>query len=92
MGIHAIGMAYGVIGPQYQVQKIQTLTIKSGTKPERTMSDSDGANEYLLHKFLVEDDAKVRAWLLDETSGNEIQMTIETSWARTMQAVTHKRD
>ena len=88
MGIHAIGMAYGVIGPQYQVQKIQTLTMKSGTKPERTMSDSDGANEYLLHKFLVEDDAKVRAWLLDETSGNEIQMTIETSWARTMQAVT----
>ncbi len=31
---------------------------------------------------------KFGAWLLDETSGNEIQMTIETSWARTMQAVT----
>ncbi len=38
--------------------------MKSGTKPERPMSDSDGANEYLLHKFLVEDDAKVRGMVI----------------------------
>jgi predicted dehydrogenase len=85
MGIHAIGIAYGILGQEYHVTKIKTLNMHSGTKPERTMSDSDGANEYLMHKFMVEDDARVQITLQHATTHLEVILILETSWSRTLQ-------
>jgi predicted dehydrogenase len=88
MGIHAIGFGFGVIGPEYKIKKIKSLRMKSGTKPERNMKDSDGANQYYLHRFMVEDDAKTRVWLTHEKTNDEIAWTIESSWSKTFQAIT----
>jgi predicted dehydrogenase len=87
MGIHAIGMMYGILGSKFRVKQVNTVEMKSGTKPERTMSDSDGANEYLMHKFMVEDDAKIEIVLVDPNSQKEISVSMETSWSRTMQVI-----
>jgi len=84
MGVHAIGQAFGVIGPDYKVTKVQTISMKCGAKSERQMKDSDGANEYSLHKFMVEDDATVQAWMKNEKTNNEIILTIQTSWAQSL--------
>lgn len=87
MGIHAIGVVFGIIGADYKVQRIKTLQMRSGTMPERHMMDSDGANEYSLRRFMVEDDAKVFASVKNAKTGEEIEITIETSWARTINEV-----
>lgn len=85
MGIHAIGIAYGILGQEYHVTKIKTLKMHSGTKPERSMSDSDGANEYLMHKFMVEDDARVQITLQNAPTQSEVTVILEVSWSRTLQ-------
>jgi predicted dehydrogenase len=87
MGMHAIGIAFGIIGPDYKVSKIQTLEMNCGTKPERTLIDSEGGNEYLMHKFMVEDDARVDITLKNQKTQKEILFHLETSWSRTMQEI-----
>ena len=93
MGIHAIGLLLGILDPAYTIKQVQSLHMQSGTQKERTLRDSNGANEYYLHKFMVEDDAKLKILLsnpLTHKKGNpqeEIEAIIETSWSKTFRVV-----
>lgn len=60
MGVHAIAMGYGILGPDYLVDSVQTIRMNAGTTKERTLHQYDGANEYYLSSFMVEDDAKIK--------------------------------
>ncbi len=87
MGIHTIGLGYGILGKSYEVKDICAVQLKSGTIPERTMRDSDGWNVYAIKRFLVEDDAITKVTMTDKTTGNEIPWLIESSWSRKMESV-----
>lgn len=93
MGIHAIGLLLGILGPNYHIKRIQSINMLSGTQKERTLRDSDGANEYYLHKFMVEDDVKIKIWFTQNSKSDpqqveqEIEAKIETSWSKTYREV-----
>ncbi|UYP47522.1 hypothetical protein NEF87_003807 [Candidatus Lokiarchaeum ossiferum] len=93
MGIHAIGLLLGILDPAFKLKQIQSIKMNSGTQKERTLRDSDGANEYYLHKFMVEDDVEIKVWFNNEAKVNskneskEVEATIVTSWSKTYQEV-----
>ncbi len=58
--------------------------MSTGTSPEKSIH---GQNEYYLHKFLVEDDAKIKIWLTTEHLPSPITVILDTSWAKTSHSV-----
>ncbi len=93
MGIHAIGLLLGLLNPRFQISKVQSIRMESGTQKERTLRDLDGANEYYMQKFMVEDDVEIKLWLSppspsesveeNQIFSQEIEASIETSWSKT---------
>lgn len=60
MGVHAIGLGYGILGKDYEVKSVQTIRMNAGTTKERTLHQYDGLNEYYMSSFMVEDEAKIK--------------------------------
>ncbi len=83
MGSHALGAVFGIIGPNADIVKIQSLKMNSGTEKERTIQRTDGINDYYLQKFMVEDEATIKFWVHTEFNPNPIIIQIETSWSKT---------
>jgi len=80
MGVHAIGFGYGILGPNYKVQSVQTIRMNAGTTKERTLHQFDGANEYYLSSFMVEDEAKIKVIFRPDPINNSlIEKTVTDS-------------
>ena len=85
MGFHALGLVFGILGDLWDIEKVQSLHMATGTQKERTLyEDKKGeSNEYYVPKYLVEDEARVLFWLSSGASSS-IKIDVETSWSKTM--------
>ncbi|MHA1584260.1 MAG: Gfo/Idh/MocA family protein [Promethearchaeota archaeon] len=90
MGFHAIGIIYTIFGKDYVLKNVQSLMMQSGTQKERMMREKESPNDYYMHKFLVEDEAKIKIQLDPKPSESPslisksmVEASIETSWSKT---------
>lgn len=88
MGVHALGLGYGILNPSFKILSVQSLRMNGGTAKERTLHQFDGSNEYYLQNFMVEDDAKIKILYQYPDSEDEIAVIIETSWAKSYRDIT----
>ncbi len=87
LGFHALGLVFGVLGADWDVEKVQSLHMATGSQKERTLQDdkTGESNEYYVPKYLVEDEARVQFWLSSALQ-SLVKVVIETSWSKTMRS------
>ncbi|QEE15581.1 Gfo/Idh/MocA family protein [Promethearchaeum syntrophicum] len=87
MGSHALGFVFGILGHEYEIEKVQTIRMETSSKSEKIMRDLENKEEYLKERFMVEDEAEVKIKMINKDTKQEILIQIEVSWAKTYKEI-----
>lgn len=87
MGAHALGIVFGILGHDYDIDYVQSIRMETSSKSERIMKDLEKKEEYYKERFMVEDEAEIKIKMINKDTKQDILIRIEVSWAKTYKEI-----
>ncbi len=87
MGAHALGIVFGILGHNYEIDSVQSIRMETSSKSEKIMRDLEKKEEYYKERFMVEDEAEIKIKMANKDTKQEILIRIEVSWAKTYKEI-----
>ena len=87
MGSHALGIVFGILGHDYEIENVQTIRMETSSKSEKIMRDLEKKEEYIKERFMVEDEAEIKIKMINIDTKQNILVKIEVSWAKTYKEI-----